>query len=628
MPTRAEQQSRATSNHVAGIAACVCALIAITLSAYWPGLSGPLLLDDYSQLKFMSEDPLLVDGTWRSYVVSTSGPLGRSVAMLSFLFNAVINGVDYWYWKLTNLVIHSSTGVVIFLLAGRLLRQSSRRLSAHWWAVLVTALWLLHPLQVSTVLYTVQRMSQLAAFFVFLGLLSYMEGRARQICGACGGAWAIGFALLVCFPLAVLSKENGALFPLFALLIEVAIFGFVGTVRQRRVLAAGFTVLTVLPGLFALLLHLDGRLLVGYEFRHFTLEERLLTECRVVVNYLYQLLVPLPGTMGFYYDDFRVSAGLFSPASTAGALAVLSTLVLISAALWKGNRLLCVGLLFFLLGHALEATILPLELVFEHRNYLPSFGVFIALAALLREHTSGGVLVAGACVTVLLISVALFARVEVWSSAEVLHPNLHSLRPGSWRGAVVLSEHLRARGRYPEAAGVVEKFSGVEVQVQQAVIACTANQALSDTALLNMVVKPGSLLNSTVVDAVIAIGRFGLDRTCRYSIPAYLTLLDRVLAGSFADRFARHKLLVYKGRFLALAGAHSAALETLDVATGVWEKDPYTYLLAAEWSLDLDDRARTREYLARYDALPGSSRLPYREMLIWLRATLAKRDNE
>ena len=49
-----------------------------------------------------------------------------------------------------------------------------------WPLALASCLWLLHALHVSTVLYTVQRMAQLSALFVFAGLLVYSYGRQRQ----------------------------------------------------------------------------------------------------------------------------------------------------------------------------------------------------------------------------------------------------------------------------------------------------------------------------------------------------------------------------------------------------------------------------------------------------------------
>ncbi len=67
-------------------------------------------------------------------------------------------------------------------------------------AVLVAGLWLLHPLNVSGVLYIVQRMNQLSVtLFTLLGLLCYVEGRLSILRGEPGLLKpSRGFAYSVC----------------------------------------------------------------------------------------------------------------------------------------------------------------------------------------------------------------------------------------------------------------------------------------------------------------------------------------------------------------------------------------------------------------------------------------------
>ncbi len=45
--------------------------------------------------------------------------------------------------------------------------------------------------------------------------------------------------------------------------------------------------------------------------------------------------------------------------------------------------LLLLAVLFFLVGHSMESTLIPLEMVYEHRNYLPGMLVCLALAAVI-----------------------------------------------------------------------------------------------------------------------------------------------------------------------------------------------------------------------------------------------------
>ena len=202
-------------------------LLAISVLIYAPGLSGPMLLDDYPQLSPLME---AVPGGWQTlgdtYLFSNSGHLSRPVSMASFIANAVLHGDELRYWKATNLLIHGLTAIIVFFLARVLFRAApvtAEPGQAGWLALLVAGLWLLHALHVSTVLYTVQRMAQLATLFTLAGLLAYSSGRLRQISTG-GGHWLIGVALLVCLPLAVLSKENGVLLLLLIPLFELTVF--------------------------------------------------------------------------------------------------------------------------------------------------------------------------------------------------------------------------------------------------------------------------------------------------------------------------------------------------------------------------------------------------------------------
>ena len=150
---------------------------------YMPGLQGPMLHDDFPQLSGLLRAQ---SADWRelsdAYLMSDSGALGRPVSMASFIASAILHGGELRYWKATNLLIHTLTGIVVFFLARVLLRASPSSIrpgQAGWLALLVAGLWLLHALHVSTVLYTVQRMAQLSTLFVLTGLLLYSTGRLR-----------------------------------------------------------------------------------------------------------------------------------------------------------------------------------------------------------------------------------------------------------------------------------------------------------------------------------------------------------------------------------------------------------------------------------------------------------------
>jgi hypothetical protein len=352
----------------------------LTAIAYWPGLTGPLVLDDLPQLEPLIEqrdlDPSLL---YRNYLLSTSGPLGRPVSMASFILDATTHGADIWWWKYDSLMYHLICGLLLTWLVALLTGLAAPPTINRWVVGLVAGgLWLLHPLQVSTVLYTVQRMTILSTLFVFAGLVSYTYGRTRQILDRESGWPAILASFGVFLPAAALSKESGVLLAAYITLVEFVICRFRGdsaTERPLRLLHYAL-IASYLAGLLLLVLNFD-RVVDAYAARDFSMTERVLTQFRVLVTYLFQILVPLPQLMGFFHDDIEVSTGLLTPPVTL--VSMLVVLGLIAAAVGGVRRfpLVSFGVLFFFTSHALESTIFGLELMFEHRNYTGSPGILL-----------------------------------------------------------------------------------------------------------------------------------------------------------------------------------------------------------------------------------------------------------
>jgi hypothetical protein len=172
------------------------------------------------------------------------------------------------------------------------------------------------------------------------------------------------------------------LLPLYALAIEWTLLGFATKGRERdwRLLALYGAVL-VLPAIAGLTWLLPS-LLSGHAYagRNFSLGERLLTEPRVVIDYLHWTLLPNLSQLSLYHDDYPLSDGLLSPPTTALALLLLTALIGAMSWLRQRRPLMALGLAWFLAAQLLTATIIPLELVYEHRNYFASLGLCMALA--------------------------------------------------------------------------------------------------------------------------------------------------------------------------------------------------------------------------------------------------------
>jgi hypothetical protein len=372
--------------------AALFAVLAVTALVYWPGLGGGFTFDD---------SPNIVDNTalhvtrlvwndWLAAILSSpASSLQRPLAMLTFAINHYFTGLDPRPMKLTNLAIHLFNAMLVFGLVRSILRAAlspehgqARRI--EWIALFVCASWALAPINLMGVLYIVQRMESLCHVFVFAGLWMYVAGRARQRDGRRG--WGLILCgLVACTALGLLSKESAVLLPLYALCVEACLFGFRGGAERRDPrLFALFAIVLVLPGIVGLAWLLPGLLNPSaYGIRDFTLAQRLLTEPRVVLDYLRWTLLPNLGQLSLTHDDYAVSRGLWNPSSTLPALLGIPALLVVAWSCRNRRPLLSLGLLWFLAAQMLTATIIPLELVFEHRNYFASLGVFLALADVL-----------------------------------------------------------------------------------------------------------------------------------------------------------------------------------------------------------------------------------------------------
>ncbi len=368
-------------------------LLVITFAVYLPGLPGDFVLDDSTNL--VNNERLQIENLSRDELIPAalsggSGPLKRPISMLSFALNFYFGGADPFLFKLTNLVIHLLNGISLYVLtllvASAYRRQSGANLSSthiRWLGLAVAAAWLLHPLNLTGVLYVVQRMTSLSALFTIWGLIFYVAGRIAMSSGRSKSGMAqviigpVAFTILGAF-----SKENGALLPLLALVVEGTLFRFQTPIRHGRVfLLALFSITVAVPFLWVATLTLTdpGWITGGYGMRGFTVLERLMTEARALWFYLKLIAIPDLAQLGLYHDDIQVSRGLLEPASTL--FAILGIIALLIAAIYLRRRapLAAFGILFFLAGHSLESSVIALELVHEHRNYLPGYGILLVM---------------------------------------------------------------------------------------------------------------------------------------------------------------------------------------------------------------------------------------------------------
>ena len=212
-------------------ALCAALLLLAALLVYGPGLTGSFIFDDYPNLV---GDPdwkltaLTFEQLQRALGSGIASAFGRPLAIITFGLNHLLTGMDPYWMKLTNLLLHGLNGILAWLLVARLfaLLPSSDLNPGRYAAILLAAAWLLHPLQASTVLYVVQRMEVGAATGILLALLAYMQARSRQLEGRASAQWLL--AALAAMLLGLGFKETALLAPGYAFLIELCVFRFSG----------------------------------------------------------------------------------------------------------------------------------------------------------------------------------------------------------------------------------------------------------------------------------------------------------------------------------------------------------------------------------------------------------------
>lgn len=364
----------------------IAALSALLLGVYFIyqlGFSSGFQFDDASNIDGVAAIKDIESALF--YVFGGgAGDTGRPISLMSFALQK-----ESWpdapadFFRV-NTLIHLFNGVLVFCLSYLIAKNWGKRIAyPAWYALAITALWLALPLHVSASLVAVQRMTTLASLFMLLGLLGYVWGRAKLNATPTRAYVWMSASLVIGTVLAVLSKENGVLLPLYVLVLEVFLLSFVAPVQEPRFrrwmwLFLGVPILLVV----AYFAYKMPQFVGSYGGRDFDLTERLMTETRILWDYLRQILIPARGGTGPYQDDYPISRSM----SELTVVAAILAWVFVFSLAWvfrKRYPVVFFALLWFWASHVIESTFIPLELYFEHRNYLAALGPVMALCTVL-----------------------------------------------------------------------------------------------------------------------------------------------------------------------------------------------------------------------------------------------------
>jgi protein O-mannosyl-transferase len=393
----------------------------------------------------------------------------RPIPSVSFAIDLWRGGGNAATFLVTNLVFHLLTAWAVFAL---LLRVLANNLPATLPTVLACSAaalwWAAQPIHVQAVSYIVQRMTEMAALFAVLCVWAYVKGRTARA----GRRWWMLSA--VSLALAVLSKENAWITPVLLLMAEFLVLRNDGKLfRSRR-----DVLLLAIPACVAIALLADLAFkgpvsqwaLAGYAHRSFTLTERILTQPKVVLFHLSQIVWPLPQRFSLEHD-FDVVRSATSPDFWAPLMAILVwSLAGIALAARQGSRIAGFFVLWLPTTLLIESSLIPLEMVFEHRMYLPSIGL-AGLIAIGLEHAAqrrGTILYTAALVCAAATALALWStseRIPQWRTEASLYEQAVLRAPRSARawnhlGIANLAQHRGesvSRDRYLRALDAFDR---------------------------------------------------------------------------------------------------------------------------------------------------------------------------
>jgi len=410
---------------------------ALTVKACWPAIKGPFVYDDL-YLPFSYPDAAARPFTAWAGVV-------RPLLMVSYWVNYHLSGLAPEPYHAVNLALHLINGCLVFTIVFRMLGLAGTENFRAGIALFAAGLFLLHPIQTEAVAYVAGRSEALSVMFAYAALALFLSGIGGRISG--------GRTLLIiaCFSFGCLSKEHVVVLPLLFLLTDL--YWDKAGIRDRAGLYAGLLLAAVSGALFTAVYVLPGAQTAGFQIKGLTWYQYAFTQCRAIWIYVRLFFLPFGQSAD---HDFRISRTLLDPGSLAG-LSGLIAMVVIALLVRNRYRLASYGLLTFLLLLAPTSSFLPIaDPLVERRLYLPSIGILLAGADLLRRWRYGGRALAGTLASVLMVSAVLsYRRNELWGSPVALWQDTVGKSPRKVRPRLQLADAYTHSGN---CAGALAEY--------------------------------------------------------------------------------------------------------------------------------------------------------------------------
>lgn len=407
----------------------------------------------------------------------------RAIGQLSFVMNYRIGGTNVLGYHIVNLSIHILTASLLYFLVIVTCQSVHRRYTAtsvapplifryQSIAVFSALLFVAHPVQTQAVTYIVQRFTSLCTLFYLAAILCYaLARRNAEECSIENSptrlrVWGYIIASLVCAILAVKTKEIAFTFPVMVLVYE---FMFFHTDFKQRL---NYLLLPVaVPFIVLCIMVVQAIRINGFMgLREFTQAQTsmpridyLFTQFRVISTYIRLIFLPVNQSVDY---DYRI----FTSFTWEVALSALMLGLIFLTAIWlwiRSNqipptpdtlylRLMAFGVIWFFVTLSIESSIIPIvDVIFEHRLYLPLSGVMITITSAIlygasrleyRKFTKPAITFLFLAIT-LILAIATYKRNTFWASDLTLWQDAYRKAPHKSRVANNYASVLISRGK-------------------------------------------------------------------------------------------------------------------------------------------------------------------------------------
>jgi tetratricopeptide (TPR) repeat protein len=413
-------------------------ITALALIVYSNSFYGSFHFDDYDNIVNNSKIQNINDvESWWSFSAN------RPISMFTFVVNYHFSQLDVFYYHLENVIIHIFNGFLLFYFSILIFSSptvSNYKISAYkeQIALIIAIIFVVHPLATQSVTYIIQRQNALASMFYLSALVLYMTGRLKTT-NTYAKIAIFAFAAISSI-LAILSKENAYTIPLIIVLLEIF---FLFSPSRKEKINKKIYLLLLIP-----LLGITAIALSKFSFEVFkpivpdqsmgypevvSPLNYLFTQFAAIPKYIQLLILPINQNLD---PDFTMSKSFWEINTLAGFSFIIGTIAL-GIYLFNKNRIISFGIFWFYITIAIEASIIPLpDLFFEHRTYLPSFGIILIFTTALFQilsHKSKTLTYIFFATIIIILSTLTYQRNKVWKNEISLWTDVVSKSPNKAR---------------------------------------------------------------------------------------------------------------------------------------------------------------------------------------------------